>query len=224
MAVPGDFRYLAHLIESAVVQGPVLEVGSLDHQGGDAGNARATCRTAGLAWEGADLELGPGVDFQLDILDPTAVQAVDRRWPSVLVFNLLEHVYDPARALAGSMELVEPGGVCVVAGPCVWELHDFPADYWRPMPDFFFEFARRQGYEVVDGTARWIVNDGLIPMAELSDGAQKLLPSKRFARRIYGPARASWSRIVHRGLNTLGRGRFVYPQSGFGICLRKPAG
>lgn len=45
---------------------------------------------------------------------------------------------------ADSLHLVKPGGLCVVVGPTVWQLHDYPADYWRPLPDFFIEFGRRE--------------------------------------------------------------------------------
>jgi hypothetical protein len=222
VAVPGDFVFLRHLIDQGVVSGPVLEVGSRDHQGGE-GNAQPTCQAAGLSWEGADIAEGPGVDFLLDVLDAAAVAAVGRRWPSVLLFNLLEHVYDPPTALRNAVTLTEPGGVVAVAGPAVWELHDYPADYWRPMPDFFHEFARREGLQVVPGTPHWIVNDRLLALDALVDEGAHRLPSKHFARQIYGAAWAEWSRVVHRTLNTLGRGRLFYPQSGLGIALRRPA-
>jgi hypothetical protein len=75
---------------------------------------------------------------------------IARRWPTVLVFNLLEHVFDPITVLHHSLSLVEPGGTCLVVGPVIWPLHDYPADYWQPLPDFFIEFARREGAEVVD--------------------------------------------------------------------------
>src|SRR5215510_9746413 len=145
-----DRQYLGGLIADGRVAGPVLEIGSRDWNG----NMAPVVSEAGLLWEGCDIEPGPGVDFALDILDERAVMDVGRRWPTVLLFNLLEHLYDPPAALRNALGLVEPGGCCVVCGPVVWEIHRYPKDYWRPLPDFFVEFARRHGYGVRD--ASWL--------------------------------------------------------------------
>ncbi len=224
MAVPTDFAYLRRLIAAGEVLGPVLEVGSRDHQGG-AGNARETCAAAGLDWEGTDIAPGPGVDFTLDILDPDAVGSVERRWPSVLVFNLLEHVYEPALALRHALSLVAPGGVAVVVGPAVWQLHDYPRDYWRPMPDFFVEFARRHGVEVAEDHFCWLLeqHERIIPVDELTatDG-RKQFPGRNTATQVFGPFRATASLYIQRALNLTGR-VMHFPQVGLGVVLRKPA-
>lgn len=223
MAVPGDFRYLRHLIERRLVVGPVLEVGSRAWQG-EAGNARAECRRAGLQWEGTDIVEGAGVDFVLDIGDSPSVRAVGRQWPTVLVFNLLEHVYNPIEALENAMTLVAPGGVGVVVGPAVWQLHDYPRDFWRPMPDFFVEFASRNRLEVVDDVLMWIVEGRIAPVERFSVGAQKKLPSisKPGAFEVWGKPYAYWSRAAQEILRTFGR-RTPYPDTGLGVTLRKPA-
>ena len=189
MAVEADFAYLRHLIQEGLVVGPVLEIGSRAWQG-EQGNTATECRRFGLKWEGTDIEAGAGVNFVLDILDTTAVVAVGRQWPSVLVFNLLEHVYDPIAALRNAMSLVAPGGVAVVVGPAIWQLHDYPRDYWRPMPDFFVEFAEREGYSVVREAMMWTVLGRLVAVDQLSIGSQKKLPSISLSRRRgrLGPA------------------------------------
>lgn len=220
MAVPADFAYLRHLVDADVVQGPVLEIGSRRWQG-DESNTEHVCRRAGLEWEGADIVAGPGVDFLLDLLDSDAVDSVRRQWHSVLLFNLLEHVYDPAEALRNAMKLVAPGGVCATAGPVVCQLHDYPRDYWRPLPDFFLEFAERHGYEAPMAHARWLTEGKIIPVDEIADGDQKLLPSLNAARVVWGRARTARSRLVHKVFNTYGRVT-EFPMSGLGMTLRKP--
>ena len=224
MAVEVDFAYLRHLIAGGVVAGPVLEVGSRAWQG-EHGNAAATCRQAGLEWEGTDIADGPGVDFVLDILDRKAVHDVGRRWATVLVFNLLEHVYNPIEALENAMALVAPGGAGVVVGPVVWQLHDYPRDFWRPMPDFFLEFADRNGYEVDRDALMWTVAGKLVPVDRLSVGDQKKLPSisKPGVIEVWGAPTAYWSRAVHLLLRTFGR-QTPYPDCGLGVVLRKPRG
>lgn len=223
MAVPTDFSYLRRVIAAGQVRGPVLEIGSKDHQGGT-GNARATCLAAGLQWEGTDIAAGPGVDFTLDILDGGAVATLDRRWPTVLLFNLLEHVYEPAVALRHAAALVEPGGAVVVVGPSVWQLHDFPNDFWRPMPDFFLEFARRHELDLVDDHFCWLLerNERIIPIAQLttSDG-QKRFPGRATSAEVFGVFRSRASRYIEGGLNLTGR-VMHFPQVGIGVVLRKP--
>ena len=223
MAVPGDFRYLRHLIDRGVVHGPVLEIGSRAWQG-EAGNARAECIRAGLAWEGTDIVEGPGVDFVLDILDSSAARAVGRQWSSVLVLNLLEHVYNPIQALENAVALVAPGGVVVVVGPAVWQLHDYPKDFWRPMPDFFVEFASRNGLEILDDVFMWIVEGAILPVERFSAGSQKKLPSisRPGVFELWGKPYAYWSRATHALLRTFGR-RTPYPDTGLGVTLKKPA-
>lgn len=225
MAVSTDFSYLRRVIAAGQLRGPVLEIGSKDHQGGT-GNARSTCEAAGLAWEGTDIAAGPGVDFTLDILDRDAVAAIDRRWPAVLLFNLLEHVYEPAVALGHAVSLVEPGGVVVVVGPSVWQLHDYPADFWRPLPDFFLEFARRHDLELVVDHFCWLLerDERIIPIDALTTlGGQKRFPGRDTAVEVFGAFRATASRYIQRGLNLTGRAMH-FPQVGIGVVIRtKPA-
>lgn len=222
MAYPVDYVFLRHVIGRGLVTGPVLEVGSRTWQG-EEGNAARECRRAGLAWEGTDIASGPGVDFVLDILDAQAVEAIGRQWGAVLVFNLLEHVYNPIEALENAMKLVAPGGACVVVGPAVLQLHDYPRDYWRPMPDFFLEFADRNGYEVVREALMWTVLGRLVAVDSLSVGDQKHLPSisRPEVVTVWGRAQAYWSRAVHLLLRTFGRDT-RHPDCGLGVVLRKP--
>lgn len=220
MAASGDFAYLGQLISEQAIAGNVLELGSYNRQRIEQGNARVLCERHGLKWEGTDIEAGPDVDFALDLLDTEAVAAESRRWDTLLVMNLLEHVYDPIRLLENALGLLRPNGALVVVGPVVWELHDFPADYWRPMPDFFIEFARRHSMEI--GEMQWILGDRLVPVSALRDGPQKLVPSKGLDALLFGRRKALWSRVVHRAARTTGRHTF-FPYSGLGVRLRQLA-
>lgn len=219
MAVPVDMAYLRHCIDLGLISGSVLELGSR-HRVEDGGNSEAICRAAGLEWTGSDIEAGAGVDFTLDILDDAAVAAVEPRWDSVLLGNLLEHVYDPVAALGNALSLTARGGTCVVVGPVVWPLHDYPFDFWRPMPDFFLEFARRHDATVPPEGFTWLVDDRLVPVTDLMDGAQKVLPSKVTAARIWGKGRAQRSRLVNAGLNTVAR-KLHFPYVGLGVAIRR---
>lgn len=218
MAVPGDFLYLRHLMDRREIAGPVLDLGSRNVQGGEWGNARHTCVRSGIEWEGADAQAGPDVTFTLDVLDARAVERVGRTWPTVIAMNLFEHVYDPVRGLQNMLKLTHAaGGSCIVVTPSVWEIHDYPGDYWRFLPDFWLEFAERNGCVLHE--PRWIVGNRLVPWAELMNGTQKNLPGKVHGARIWGRRRHLWSRVAHRVLRTNGRELF-FPYSGIGVMLR----
>jgi SAM-dependent methyltransferase len=230
MAVPADLAYLRSVLPHV---GPdVLEIGSRAWQG-DEGNMRSTIVGAGRRWEGCDLEEGPGVDFTIDILDDDRVAGVGRTWSTVLLFNLLEHVYDPPHALRNALRLVGPGGTCVVCGPAIWELHDFPADYWRPMPDFYVEFARREGLSIVPGTLCWVLNEfrylpgrppatRAIPVDDLVLEGQKQVPARLTAAAVYGRGRTVASIALQRALNLTGRVT-RFPNVGLGVVLQLPS-
>jgi len=220
VAVEIDFQFLRGVLRSSEAEGPVLEVGSRYRPEG--GNAHDLCRDLGLEWSGADIEPGPGVDLVLDILDDEQVGSVERRWPTVLVANLLEHVYNPIQALDNCLRLVRPSGLLVVVGPAIWQLHDFPADFWRPMPDFFIEFARRSSCTLEPNGLVWLVGDRLIPVGDLSRAGQKLAPSKAVDGQLHGRSRAFWSRLANRLSNSTGR-VMHFPEAGLGVVLRAPS-
>lgn len=222
MAVAEDFSYVEHLICRDLVSSPALEVGSRAWQG-SAGNFASLLSRYGIAWTGCDIAAGEGVDFCLDISDTAACEGLAGRWRTVLMLNILEHVYDPILALKNAMMLIEPGGVCVVITPTLWHLHDYPKDFWRPLPDFYLEFAARERAQVVPGSMRWLVGGQQLEVEELREGTQKMLPSYAVGARLWGVAMWSRSRLVHRIFNTTGR-LTPFPQSGIGVAIEKMAG
>jgi SAM-dependent methyltransferase len=218
---PGDLKYLELIIGKQLLINPVLEIGSREvlDQGG---NCRATVTAAGFAWEGADIQEGPGVDWIIDLLDDDAIRLIVKRWGTILLFNVLEHVYDPAAALRNACSLLDDGGRVVVITPTVWQLHDFPADYWRPLPDFYFEFAERHHMRVLAGSSYWILDGTQIPLTELGTESQKLLPARfPLGERVFGRKRLQYSRLVHRVFSTIGR-KVVFPYSALGLVLEDP--
>lgn len=219
VAVAEDFRYVEHLIQAGVVHSPALEVGSRAWQG-DAGNFSRLLSRHNVEWSGCDITSGDGVDFQLDITDPAACERLAGRWRTVLMLNILEHVYDPILALRNAMTLLSPRGVCVIITPTVWHLHDYPKDFWRPLPDFYLEFAARERAQVVPGSMSWLVGGQRVDVDQLRVGAQKALPSYAVGAEIWGRRKWSKSRLIHRVFNTIGR-LTPFPLSGIGVAIAK---
>jgi len=222
VAVPADRTYLRHVIARGLVGPAVLEVGARDWQDGE-GNMRAEVEASGRSWTGCDIEEGPGVDFTVDVLDDAQVAGVDDRWDTLLLFNLLEHVYDPTRALRNALGWLRPGGTAVVCGPAVWELHGFPRDYWRPLPDFYRAFGEREGWEVAE--MRWVLNEfawvpGRPPGTRLLEVGDQL-PGRLTTAVTYGRARSAVSVALQRALNLTGR-YTIFPRVGLGLVLSRP--
>lgn len=228
MATAGDESFLRTQLNRGHVGASVLEVGSRDWQAGE-GNMSRVIVESGRSWEGCDITTGPGVDFVLDLLDDAAVAAEQRRWQTVLVFNVLEHVYDPISALRNAVSLVENGGNCILCGPAIWELHAFPADYWRPQPDFFDEFSRRERLALLDLSwvlQQWAYLPGrqprirVIPVDELRDRHGRQAPGRLTASQTFGWFRSRASIGVQRALNLTGRSS-QFPKTSIGAVLRK---
>ena len=88
----------------------------------------------GKRYLGCDMRPGRGVDR---IEDAHALRFADDWAGSVLILETLEHVEDPARAMAEIHRVLRPGGI-VVASSCMdLPVHEHPADYWRFTPQGF---------------------------------------------------------------------------------------
>ena len=80
--------------------------------------------------------------------DLCALPDKDGRCDMVVADQVLEHVADPAAAVAESVRVVRPGGLVVLTTCCVNPIHGRP-DYWRFTPDGL-RLLVPGGAEVVD--------------------------------------------------------------------------
>lgn len=215
MAVELDHEYVKTNIDRGVIKGDVAEVGSR-YENAQIGNTRHLCESAGLSWSGIDLVPGRDVDHVVDICDATAVAPFAQRWDALLILNVLEHVYDPVSALTNASRLLRPGGACVVVSPTVWPLHRFPVDCWRPLPDFYREWAKRNNAVVEDMT--WLSLGRSFPVSSLDVDGVEHLPSKVVADRLFGRTRAQASRALNRLLDLPAR-QFHFPYVGLGVVI-----
>ncbi len=129
----------------------VLDVGSLDVNG----TPKPLVVSRGLEYTGCDLTAGVGVDVVVDITrDFSDVDEafLGRRFDLVMTLNVLEHIFEPLKALDNMVGLVCPGGSLMVVAPCVWEPHAWPSDFYRLLPDFFSRYAETRGIGVVEGS------------------------------------------------------------------------
>jgi SAM-dependent methyltransferase len=113
---------------------PALEVGSKDY--GNTQNLRSLLGAGGGGGDyvGIDLDDGDGVDVVLDLTaDFAEVDSAlgHRRFSTIFCLSVLEHCARPFEMAANITRLLLPDGVAFVSVPHVWEIHAYPADYWR---------------------------------------------------------------------------------------------
>jgi SAM-dependent methyltransferase len=207
-----DRHYLEALLKRGVLKGPLLELGA----GLPEHSARGIVERAGLAYVGTDLE--GDVEVRVDFSDGPAVRSAftgRARFESAIVFNVLEHTFDPIRVLDHVFELLAPGGICVALTPTVWPIHSFPIDCWRVLPDFYTEYARRNGHELIRDTFEYV---GFGPV-QTPPGGSAVLPNPGRS-----PGHHLYSRVVHKLFNTAGRSMFMPSHVATAVALRKRAG
>jgi SAM-dependent methyltransferase len=181
----------------------VLEVGSYNVNG----NCRGLVEDRGLRYLGLDIRPGEDVDVVIDITAPLGElrsALASRTFDLVLCMNVLEHVYRPHEALANMCALTRPGGYIVVVTPAVWDLHDWPHDFFRLNPDFFRRFASEAGMEMLPGslvfscrdTGRFFPDVRELPMIVPHMRGGVLARAARRAIGLLIPeAREAWTRI-----------------------------
>src|SRR3990167_4743713 len=143
MVTVGVLMHVVRTVKGDAVRGKrVLEVGSLDHNGG--------IRDAVMNWEpaeyvGVDMMEGPGVDRVCRVEDLENVFGPES-FDVVVATELLEHVRGWKMAVHNLKAVLKVGGLLVVTTPSPgFPYHGYPHDYWRfTREDFqetFWEFA-----------------------------------------------------------------------------------
>ena len=148
---------------------------------------------------GVDLGVGDAAwnYARLDALaDLTALPFRTGQFHAAIHIVTLEHLAEPARALAEIGRSLAPGGLLLVAAPHEWEVHQAPHDYFRytryglryllekagfevcqlrPAGGFFRLLARRllNGLQFFSGGLRWM---GFLPAAILLVPPALILP------------------------------------------------
>ena len=142
--IPIDRYYLDKFISEIrpQVTGTVLEVGGLLQ------NRELYQFSQATEYHTLDIAANPGVTQIGDVHDlamfkPNSLDAV-------VIFNVLEHCHNPWIVVKNIYIWLKEGGKCFCMVPSAQRLHDFPGDYWRPLPDgmqqLFQDFRQRKLY------------------------------------------------------------------------------
>ena len=145
----------------------VLEVGSFDVNG----TLRTTLSPKSSEYIGVDLSEGPGVDIKMDVKhlnDNFASNAFD----IVVSTEMIEHCYDWQSALYQMATVLSCDGLLLVTTRSPgFELHDYPADYWRFSLDDFMKVFSPLGEILAiqsDMTLGWECGIGVIVRKQIS--------------------------------------------------------
>ncbi len=102
---------------------------------------------------GVDLAVGDAAwDYtKLDALaDLTALPFREGVFAAAINVVTLEHLCEPARALAEIARTLEPGGRLLLAAPHEWEVHQAPHDYFRYTRHGLQYLLEKAGFEAIE--------------------------------------------------------------------------
>lgn len=207
-----DLQFVEELLERGLVLDPVLELG--------AGYGGPTCRElverSGRRYVATDVAPGPGIDVVADFESGEGGAAAAALGPfgTVLVLNVLEHVFAPAAVLDHARAALAPGGTVVAVTPCAWPIHRYPLDCARLLPDWYRRYAETRGFALDEETFRY-VGYGPVGAFRSSSGEERLPPAGS-GRRLH----RAWSRLVHGLFLTIGRETQHEPRVAIGAVFR----
>ncbi|MBI2627846.1 MAG: methyltransferase domain-containing protein [Candidatus Niyogibacteria bacterium] len=85
------------------------------------------------------------IDFEKDKL-PYKDNSMD----AILIFNLLEHIYNYSFLLAEIKRVLKPGGQMIGAAPFLVGYHPDPHDYWRYTNEALFKIFKGQNFKNIE--------------------------------------------------------------------------
>jgi len=125
-----------------------------------------------------------------------AIPAEAMSFDTVLCTAVLEHVEQPACAIAEMHRVLRPGGVVILTAPLFWQVHEAPRDFYRyteyglrylfgkagftileltPLSGFVVTFAQALVYYVHERLPRWLIPVAGRTLGTLIQGAAYLL-------------------------------------------------
>jgi SAM-dependent methyltransferase len=139
-------------VNAADAKPPYLEVGSgrADHQWWR--DIRTHIGVPRDQWTGLDMERGPNVDVEFDIVGDTLGGELHERFNTVICAEVLEHVSHPPIALETLWWFLKPGGKLIITVPFAFPIHNFPDDYWRFAPSGLKLLLADAGFEDIHTT------------------------------------------------------------------------
>jgi len=100
-----------------------------------------------------------GLDHEGSLHDPDGADLIgtayripspDNHFQSLLCTSVLEHLEEPADALAEAFRVLEPGGVALYTAQFFWHVHEAPRDFYRYTRHGLEHLFAQAGFEVLE--------------------------------------------------------------------------
>ena len=120
--------------------GRLIDIGSYDV------NGSYRDLDVGMGWHYTGLDVTPGPN--VDIIAPELYHyPIDSdSYDAVISGSTMEHVQAIWLWVPELVRILKPGGYLVILTHCQWDLHRFPIDCWRILPDgmeYLFDYTRQ---------------------------------------------------------------------------------
>ncbi|MEJ2219082.1 MAG: methyltransferase domain-containing protein, partial [Gemmatimonadota bacterium] len=91
-----------------------------------------------------------GLDAVDVVATAYAIPAAEASFDSILSTAVLEHLEDPAPALAEAYRVLRAGGRAIYTAPLFWHLHEEPRDFFRYTRHGLMHLFEGAGFEVIE--------------------------------------------------------------------------
>ena len=192
-------------VEGCQPEGPVVELGSYYTPG-----MASLCDLRPLFRDrefiGCDIRAGCGVDR---IEDAQNLSFAAESVGAVLLFEVLEHLPHPSRAVDEAFRVLRADGLLAVSVPFTYRLHGFPTDYWRFTASGVDRLLARFPSRVVVAVGPRLKPAFIFAVASRASGDRFAAQRDRFVSQADALLRRTrlrgyWSLLKERGRDLLG--------------------
>ena len=72
-----------------------------------------------------------------------------KKFDNIIIFNVLEHIYETDNAFTELKKLLKPKGKIYISTPFLYRYHSAPKDYYRFTLDFYEKIAKKQKIKII---------------------------------------------------------------------------
>ena len=83
------------------------------------------------------------------IFDLEKKNNLKKKFNNIIIFNVLEHVYEIDKAFKELKKLLKPKGKIYISTPFLYRYHSAPKDYYRFTLDFYEKIARKHKIKII---------------------------------------------------------------------------